>query len=158
MTSNIGSQWFAEMGDPRQAQELRRRIDETVRQQFRSELLNRIDETIIFHQLDRSHIKEIIDVLLVDLAKRLAERGISFHLTPEGKHWLATKGYEPAFGARPLKRAIQQKVQNPLAVELLKQENAEGSRVRVDFLDGDFTFDRLEPPSPSPSPSGRGPG
>jgi ATP-dependent Clp protease ATP-binding subunit ClpC len=127
MTSNIGTRQIgegktvgfakAEVGDD--YDEMKKKITDEVRKLFNPELINRIDETVIFHSLDLDHIKAIIDILLVDLANRLAEKGISFNLTTEGKHWLATKGFEPAYGARPLKRAIQKYLEDPLAEEIL---------------------------------------
>ena len=155
MTSNIGTR---QIGDQKQVgfakvdiaddyENMKKKITDELKKLFNPELLNRIDETVIFHALTLDHIKEIIDVLLVDLAKRLAERGISFHLTPEGKHWLATKGYEPAFGARPLKRAIQKYLEDPLSEEILRGQYAgdceleitvgdDGERLRFNFHRG----------------------
>ncbi len=99
-------------------------INEELKKMFNPELLNRIDESIIFHSLKLVDIKQIIDILLVDLANRLAERGISFNFTEKGKNWLAEKGFEPAYGARPLKRAIQKYLEDPLAEEILRGQYA----------------------------------
>ena len=85
---------------------------------------NRIDETIIFHPLSRDHIKQIIEILVVDVAKRLADKGISFILTPEAKEFLCDRGYDPQYGARPLKRAIQKYLDDPLAEEILRGQYA----------------------------------
>ena len=91
---------------------------------FNPELLNRIDESIIFHSLELSHIKQIVDILLLDVAKRLADRGISFNLNEDAKNFLAKKGFNPAYGARPLKRAIQKYLENPLSEEILRGQYA----------------------------------
>jgi ATP-dependent Clp protease ATP-binding subunit ClpC len=132
MTSNIGTR---QIGDNKTVgfdktevgkdyDEMQKRINEEVKKLFNPELLNRIDETIVFKSLDINHIKMIIDILLVDLANRLAEKGISFNLTTEGKEWLAIKGFEPQYGARPLKRAIQKYLEDPLAEEILRGQYA----------------------------------
>jgi ATP-dependent Clp protease ATP-binding subunit ClpC len=139
MTSNIGTR---EIGDQRVVGfdklevaadygNMKKKITEELKKLFNPELLNRIDETVIFHALSLDHIKEIIDILLVDLANRLAEKGISFKLTAEGKHWLATKGFEPSFGARPLKRAIQKYLEDPLSEEILRGQYAGDCELEV---------------------------
>ena len=128
MTSNIGTRQIGEgrsMGfDKIEVREdydlMKKKIAEEVKKLFNPELLNRIDQMTFFHSLTIDHIKEIIDILLVDLANRLAEKGISFKLTPEAKDWLAGKGFEPQFGARPLKRALQKYLEDPLAEEILR--------------------------------------
>jgi ATP-dependent Clp protease ATP-binding subunit ClpC len=132
LTSNIGTRQIGEgksVGfDKVQIAEdyetMKKKISDEVKKLFNPELINRIDETIIFHALTLDHIKQIIDILLVDLANRLAERGISFRLTDDAKNWLAKKGYEPSFGARPLKRAIQKYLEDPLAEEILRGQYA----------------------------------
>jgi ATP-dependent Clp protease ATP-binding subunit ClpC len=132
MTSNIGTR---QIGDHKSVgfdktelendyENMKKRISDEVRKLFNPELINRIDETVIFKSLNIEHIKAIIDILLVDLANRLAEKGISFKLTADGKDWLAKKGFEPAFGARPLKRAIQKYLEDPLAEEILRGQYA----------------------------------
>jgi len=128
MTSNIGTRQIGEgrsMGfDKIEIREdydlMKKKIGDEVKKLFNPELLNRIDHMTFFHSLTINHIKEIIDILLVDLANRLAEKGISFKLTPEAKDWLAGKGFEPQFGARPLKRALQRYLEDPLAEEILR--------------------------------------
>ncbi len=132
MTSNIGTRQIGEQKsvgfDKVEVQadyeSMKKKITDEVKKLFNPELLNRIDETVIFRALTLDHIKQIIDILLVDLANRLAEKGVSFNLTKEGKHWLAQKGFEPAFGARPLKRAIQKYLEDPLAEEILRGQYA----------------------------------
>jgi ATP-dependent Clp protease ATP-binding subunit ClpC len=132
LTSNIGTR---QIGDQKSVgfdkveagedyEDMSKKIRDEVKKLFNPELINRIDETIIFRSLNIEHIKMIIDILLVDLAIRLAEKGISFKLLPDGKNWLAQKGYEPSFGARPLKRAIQKYLEDPLAEEILRGQYA----------------------------------
>jgi ATP-dependent Clp protease ATP-binding subunit ClpB len=106
MTSNIGSQHIVVAGED-QREELLRRVDEALRAHFKPEFLNRIDETIVFHQLGREHFHRIVDIQLERVKKLLAERTISIEVTDEAKDLLAEKGYDPHFGARPLKRVIQ---------------------------------------------------
>ncbi len=103
---------------------MKKKITEELRKLFNPELLNRIDESIIFHPLDRGHIKQIIEILVVDIAKRLAEKGISFILTEGAKEFLVDKGYDPQYGARPLKRALQKYLEDPLAEEILRGQYA----------------------------------
>ena len=144
MTSNIGSQLIQEItreggseGDMREA------IDEILGTRFLPEFLNRIDETIVFHPLKREEIRKIVSLQVKHLEAQLAQHGIDLEITEAALDAIAEKGYDPTFGARPLKRVVQQSVQNPLAIELLKQELPEGSVVRVDS-DGDtFSFERL---------------
>ena len=103
---------------------MRKKIMDELKKMFNPELLNRIDETITFRKLERHHIKEIIDILVLDFAKQLAEKGISFKLTDDAKEFLTDKGYDPAFGARPLKRALQRYLEDPLAEEILRGQYA----------------------------------
>ncbi len=132
MTSNVGTRQLGEGktvgfdsdGIDRSYDVIKRKIREELKKLFNPELLNRIDETIIFHQLERHHIKEIIDILVVDIAKQLAEKGISFNLTDEAKEFLVEKGYDPAYGARPLKRSLQKYLEDPLAEEILRGQYA----------------------------------
>lgn len=132
MTSNVGTRQLGEgktvgfdsEGIDRSYDVIKRKIMEELKKLFNPELLNRIDETIIFHPLERSHIKEIIDILVVDIAKQLAEKGISFNLTDEAKEFLVEKGFDPAYGARPLKRSLQRYLEDPLAEEILRGQYA----------------------------------
>ncbi len=114
-------------------------IDE-VKKLFNPELFNRIDETIVFHKLTREHISLIIDVLVNDFAKQLAEKGISFHLTPEAKEFLTNKGFDPTYGARPLKRALQRFLEDPLAEEILRGQYAGDCDLVVGCGDDRLTF------------------
>jgi ATP-dependent Clp protease ATP-binding subunit ClpB len=131
MTSNIGSQHIVSLGEG-QREEMLARVDEALRAHFKPEFLNRIDETIVFHQLGREHFHRIVDIQLERVAKLLAERRISIEVTDAAKDLLAEKGYDPHYGARPLKRVIQRMLQDPLAVKILAGEFPEGSKVTVD--------------------------
>ena len=103
---------------------MKRKVNEELKKLFNPELLNRIDETVIFHPLSIDHIKEIVDILVAEVATRLAEKGISFKLTETARDFLARNGYEPMLGARPLKRALQKYLEDPLAEELLRGQYA----------------------------------
>jgi ATP-dependent Clp protease ATP-binding subunit ClpB len=131
MTSNLGSQLIMEMGEARRA-EMKQQIDELLHRQFRPEFLNRIDETIIFHALGREHLARIVDIQTELLMQRLAEQKYTIELTPAAKEFLIEVGYDPQFGARPLKRAIQRHVQDELAMRILAGGFAEGDRIVVD--------------------------
>jgi len=131
MTSNLGSQFIMEMGEGRR-EEMRQRVDELLHTQFRPEFLNRIDEIIIFHALGREHLARIVDIQAELLTKRLAEQKFTIELTPAAKEFLIEVGYDPQFGARPLKRAIQRHVQDALAMRILSGAFAEGDRIVVD--------------------------
>ena len=145
MTSNIGSQQIQEL-TAKKAEEWE--IEATVRDMlkgiFRPEFLNRIDETIVFHPLSREHLAKIVDVQLELLMRRLAARNIRLELTDAAKKLLAEEGYDPNYGARPLKRVIQQRLENSLASQILKGEFADGDTIKVD-VDANhqsFTFTR----------------
>jgi ATP-dependent Clp protease ATP-binding subunit ClpB len=141
MTSNVGTEFM----DGRQTQtddQRREMVMAALRQRFRPEFLNRIDEIVIFHGLTREHLKEIVDIQVRHLKRLLAERQLEIELTDAARDLLAEEGYDPAFGARPLKRLIQRKVQDPLALRLLQGEFEAGDRVRVDARDGNLVFER----------------
>jgi ATP-dependent Clp protease ATP-binding subunit ClpB len=118
------------------------RSEEALSQTFRPEFLNRIDEVVVFGQLTREQLAEIVELQLKRLQARLAERGISVELTPAAKEHLAQAGWDPTFGARPLKRALQRLVENPLALRLLEGDFAEGDTVLVDARDGELVFEK----------------
>ncbi|MCC6543062.1 MAG: ATP-dependent chaperone ClpB [Nitrospirae bacterium] len=139
MTSNIGSQIIQELGGRDEA-EMRRRITETMRSYFRPEFLNRVDDVIIFHSLDMEQIKQIVEIQITRLLKRLEEKQIQLTLTDAAKSCLAVEGYDPVFGARPLKRVIQRDLQNPLAMKILDGSIREGQSVTVDVKDGEIIF------------------
>jgi ATP-dependent Clp protease ATP-binding subunit ClpB len=143
MTSNIGSHFIAEHAASGTLSEgVRRQVTEALRQHFRPEFLNRIDEVMIFHPLSREHTKAIIDVQLRSLTKRLADRKIRVELTERAKDFLVEEGYDPIYGARPLKRTIQKRVLDPLAVAVLEGQFGEGDQVTVDAGPDGLTFTR----------------
>ena len=139
MTSNLGSQWIVDLG-PGQDAEIKRRVMEAMKAQFRPEFLNRVDEVIIFHQLTREHLMKIVDIQLASLKKRLADRHIDIEPTPAAKEFLVKEGYDPVYGARPLKRTIQRLVLDPLAVEVLRGGFRDGDTVVVDAKRGSISF------------------
>ncbi len=130
MTSNIGSQWILELGE-REWDEAEKRVMDTVRQTFKPEFLNRVDDVIMFRPLGRAELMKIVDLQLVGVAKLLAERELRLEVTQEAKELLVAEGYDPVYGARPLKRVIQRRIQNPLALEVLEGHYGEGDLVRV---------------------------
>ena len=143
MTSNIGSQVIQEIakeGGPEE--EMRDAVMETLQTRLLPEFLNRVDEIMIFHPLQKGQIRKIVELQVARLRKQLTDKGIELDVTETALDEIASEGYDPTNGARPLKRVIQQRIQNPLAVELLKREFEEGSRVKIDYLGGDFTFKR----------------
>jgi ATP-dependent Clp protease ATP-binding subunit ClpB len=166
MTSNIGSHFIAEQAEagrlkpastraadstgsrsgrlePALDEDIRRQVTEALRAHFRPEFLNRVDEIIIFHALSRDEMRSIIDIQLRSLTKRLEDRKIRIELTDRAKDQLIAEGYDPTYGARPLKRTIQRQVLDPLAMRVLQGEFGEGDTVRIDSADGELRF---EPP------------
>ena len=140
MTSNIGSEWIMEYQN-RDRELLMRKINEALRHHFRPEFLNRVDEIIIFNALGKEQIMQIIDIQINNLNTRLAEKGISVELTTECREFLSQVGFDPQFGARPLKRAIQRYIENPLAQEIIAGNIKEGDKVVVDYKDGNIKFE-----------------
>jgi ATP-dependent Clp protease ATP-binding subunit ClpB len=147
MTSNIGSHFIAEVAASTSgelSEGVRRQVLDALRQHFRPEFLNRIDEIIVFHPLSREHMKQIIDIQLRGLMKRLADRKIKVELSDRAKEFLVQEGYDPTYGARPLKRTIQKRVLDPLAVRVLEGDFSEGDRVMVDAGPDGLTFAKNE--------------
>ena len=143
MTSNIGSQVIQEIAkEGGSEQEMRDAVMETLQTRFLPEFLNRVDEIMIFHPLGPDQIRKIVEIQIARLREQLAAKGIALEVTNAAESAIAVDGYDPNYGARPLKRVIQQRIQNPLAVEMLRQEFGEGSRVKIDYADGEFTFER----------------
>jgi ATP-dependent Clp protease ATP-binding subunit ClpB len=132
MTSNLGSAFLADRHDRDIDEGARRQVMDALRAHFRPEFINRIDEIIIFHSLDRAQMKTIIDIQVRQLLKRLEERKIFVTLTDGAREWLVREGYDPAYGARPLKRAIQRHILDPLAIRVLDGEFGEGDHIQVD--------------------------
>ncbi len=141
MTSNVGAHEIQRQGsigfrtveDEKQTHEdMKKKIMDELRRTFRPEFLNRIDEVIVFHALNKEHIRRIVDIMLTNLTKELAERGVNVEFTEAAKELLVEEGYDPQFGARPLRRAIQRLVENPLSEEMLKGRFDEGDTILVD--------------------------
>jgi ATP-dependent Clp protease ATP-binding subunit ClpB len=144
MTSNIGSQAIQEITkEGGSEQEVRDAVKESLQARFLPEFLNRIDETIVFHPLDKKHIHKIVKIQVDRLVDQAAKAGITLECTDGSIDEIARLGYDPVYGARPLKRVIQQQLQNELARELLGGQFPEGSRVRIDFVQDEFTFERV---------------
>jgi ATP-dependent Clp protease ATP-binding subunit ClpB len=141
MTSNIGSDRIQALADACDA-EIELQIKKMLRQEFRPEFLNRIDETIIFHRLERGHMRRIAELQLAYLRNRLADRNLKLDVTAAALDQIASEGYDPLFGARPLKRLIQQHIENPLARRLLAGEFTEGDTIRIDAIADQFTFEK----------------
>jgi ATP-dependent Clp protease ATP-binding subunit ClpB len=130
MTSNLGSEWIAEAQDMKE-EEVKAKIEETLRRHFRPEFFNRIDDVIVFHRLSREEIEKIVEIQLQALARSVADRGIRLTWTEKAKRLLAGQGYDPAYGARPLKRLIQKQVADALASKILKNELVAGGSARL---------------------------
>lgn len=151
MTSNIGSQWIQDLG-AKEHEEMRRRVLEALRSHFKPEFLNRVDDVVIFHALSIENIKEIVEIQLKNLRKRLGERKMDLVLSGRAKELLAKEGFDPVYGARPLKRAIQRLIQDPLALKVLQGEFSQGDDIEVDVGPGqEMTFSKRSASSPGPS-------
>ncbi|MBE3552660.1 MAG: ATP-dependent Clp protease ATP-binding subunit, partial [Kyrpidia tusciae] len=156
MTSNVGAQsirrggplGFAARSEEEDAyKDMKNKVMEELKRQFRPEFLNRIDEVIVFHALTQQDIMRIVDLMVDDLRKRLRDHDIDFELTDDAKAFLAKEGFDPTYGARPLKRAIQRHIEDRLSEALLNGTIVKGDRVRIDFQDGALTVRKLEPSS-----------
>ena len=146
MTSNLGSTHILEHADDNW-ELVEAEVTSALREHFRPEFLNRVDDIIIFHPLGEEHIDRIIDLQLARLRKLLADRKLTLELTDDARRTIATEGYDPAFGARPLKRAIQRLLQNPLALAVLEGRFVEGDRVLVSAgRNGQLTFEKAGEP------------
>jgi len=151
MTSNIGSQYILEMGTQNWEQ-VETKVLELLRQTFRPEFLNRVDDVIIFRPLSSDDIGKIVDLQIARFAQLMADRKLALEVTPAAKQLIVAEGYDPVYGARPLKRAIQRLLQNPLALAVLEGQYVEGDKVRVDRAkDGThLTFERIRAGAPEP--------
>ncbi len=151
LTSNLGAQALSQLPDGGDAADAKRDVMDAVRAHFRPEFLNRLDETIIFDRLTRGDMDAIVEIQLGRLAKRLAGRKITLELDEAAKTWLADEGYDPVFGARPLKRVIQNALQNPLAEMLLAGDVMDGAMVPVSAgNEGLMIGDRVAPSNRKP--------
>ncbi len=142
MTSNLGGQWILESVG-RDWFEVERQVLETLRQSFKPEFLNRVDDVVVFRPLTRDHLLRIVDLQLARVGQLAADRGITLEVAPEAKARLVDEGFDPIYGARPLKRVIQRRLQNPLALAMLEGQYGEGDTVRVEPEGDGFTFTRV---------------
>jgi ATP-dependent Clp protease ATP-binding subunit ClpB len=140
MTSNLGSEYLANQPEGQDTDAVRDQVMAVVRANFRPEFLNRIDEIILFHRLKRSEMTKIVDIQMARLARLLEDRKIAIVLEPSAREWLAEKGYDPAYGARPLKRVIQKSVQDPLAELILSGQIKDGEKVAISAGKQGLTF------------------
>ena len=136
LTSNLGSQFIASLGEGEDVEKVEPQVMEVVRGHFRPEFLNRLDEIILFHRLGQDHMGPIVDLQVARVAKLLADRKVTLDLTDAARAWLGRVGYDPVYGARPLKRAVQKYLQDPLADKILRGEVPDGSTIHVDEGDG----------------------
>jgi len=138
LTSNIGSRHFAEGRDDTDT--IRQQVMEDLRSHFRPEFLNRVDEIIVFHNLGREQLKRIVDIQLARVQQRLADQRITLTVTDAARELLSHEGYDPVYGARPLKRVIQKRILDALSREILSGNIAEGDNVRADVVNGNIVF------------------
>jgi ATP-dependent Clp protease ATP-binding subunit ClpC len=153
MTSNAGAELikresqigFAARKDEEKTQkqsydDMKKKVMTEIQKAFRPEFLNRLDEIIVFHELTEEQLRSIVDLMITDLESRLAERQLGIELTEKAKSWLAKEGYDPVYGARPLRRVIERYVENPLSSQVLRGELQEGDIVKVDLGKNGLTF------------------
>ena len=136
LTSNLGSQYLVDLKEGETVEKVEPQVMDVVRSHFRPEFLNRLDEIILFHRLGAEHMGGIVDIQVARVQKLLADRKVTLDLTDSAKAWLGRVGYDPVYGARPLKRAVQKYLQDPLADMILKGEVPDRSTVKVDEGDG----------------------
>ena len=144
MTSNLGSQIIQEYAGEKNYAKMKSAVMEVVQQSFRPEFINRIDDIVVFHPLGTRQIRAIVDIQLLYLRKRLAERNMDLTLDDAARDLLGEAGFDPVYGARPLKRAIQQQIENPLAQKILQGEFVPGDRIRIAAHEGQLTFSRMD--------------
>jgi ATP-dependent Clp protease ATP-binding subunit ClpB len=144
LTSNLGSQYLTGLGEAQKVEDVEPQVMEVVRGHFRPELLNRLDEIILFHRLAAEHMGPIVDIQVARVGKLLADRKIRLELSDAARAWLGGVGYDPVYGARPLKRAVQKYLQDPLADAILRGDIADGTTLRVDEGDGALQLDAGE--------------
>ena len=140
LTSNLGSEYLAAQPDGEPVDAVREKVMAVVRGAFRPEFLNRLDEVLLFTRLGRENMKGIVDIQLARLRKMLDDRQIVFEIDDDGLAWLANAGYDPVYGARPLKRVIQRSLQNPLANRILEGKIHDGDRIKVSVVDGQLAI------------------
>ena len=150
LTSNLGSQHIlAHQGREAEFNAMRAEVLNEVHQHFRPEFLNRLDDIVVFHSLQKSQLTRIVDIQLARLDKRLAERGIQVELTPAAKAFLAERGYDPLYGARPLKRTVQRELENPLGKAIVKGQITDNARVKVDASGDKLSFALVKSAEPA---------
>src|SRR5699024_7081803 len=152
MTSNVGATsirkqnvlGFASPGDEgkEEYERMKETISEELKRTFRPEFLNRIDETIIFHSLQEEHVKEIVDVMIEDLSKRLKKLGININISEDTKEYISKKGFDPVYGARPLERTIRKMVEDQLAEEILKGNVSKEDDIFIGYKDKELVFSK----------------
>jgi ATP-dependent Clp protease ATP-binding subunit ClpB len=149
MTSNLGSQILLEAGEHGR-EEAERRVLELMRQTFKPEFLNRLDDIIVFRPLSREDLRGVVDLQLAGVGRLLADRGLRLEVSEEAKAVLVEEGYDPVYGARPLKRVIQRRLQNPLSLAVLEGNYGEGDLIRVDAgPQGELTFTKVSAAEPA---------
>jgi ATP-dependent Clp protease ATP-binding subunit ClpC len=162
MTSNIGTKYapkgggslgFRTPGDADEHEKMEGDIRDALKKTFRPEFLNRIDEVIIFHRLSKEDMKQIVDLQVRDICERMLEQGVEVHLSEEAREWLAEKGYDPAFGARPLRRTLQRLVESPLSKKLIRSEFKPGDKLRIEVDKDKLIFRKLDDKQPVPVPA-----
>jgi ATP-dependent Clp protease ATP-binding subunit ClpB len=142
MTSNLGSQLIQEMSGEENYAAMKEALLEVVGTHFRPEFINRVDDVVVFHPLSRADIRKIVDIQLEYLRDRLADRDMRIHLSDDARDKLSDAGFDPVYGARPLKRAIQQQIENPLAQEILAGKFGPGDLIEVGVKDDVLTFEQ----------------
>jgi ATP-dependent Clp protease ATP-binding subunit ClpB len=149
MTSNIGSALLVEAAEagPDAFEGGAEQVHASLRDHFRPEFLNRVDDVIVFRPLDQAQLRQIVGLLVASVGRRLAEAGIMLQVTDAARDLLAREGYDPIYGARPLRRAMQRELENPLARRMLAGEFRPGDTIRVDAAQGELIFTRAEVPA-----------
>jgi ATP-dependent Clp protease ATP-binding subunit ClpC len=152
MTSNAGVELIKHEGQigfapskseaqvKRSYEDMKKKVMTEIQKSFRPEFLNRLDDIIVFHELSEEQLRSIVDLMVVELQERLKEHNLSIELTDKAKSWLAREGYDPIYGARPLRRVIERHVENPLSSKLLRGELEEGETIKVDLGKDGLTF------------------
>ncbi len=158
MTSNLGTAdlrkaqiGFSKGGDDVSYEKMKLKVNDALKNHFRPEFLNRIDEVIVFHELSRTEVTQMVDLMTRRLTEQLKAQGIGLELTPEAKEHLAEKGYDPTLGARPLRRSIQRLIEDPLSEKLLWKEFSPGQTIVVDLVDGELSFRAVDPIAEPPA-------
>ena len=156
MTSNIGSEHILDVkGEDRDYDTIQNQVNQALRGHFRPEFLNRIDDLIIFHGLKKSELKEIVGIQLKGIQRLLKDQKITIELSPAAENRIVDIGYDPAFGARPLKRAIRRELQNPIATKILENAFVPGDTIIVDYVKSKFIFDKETAPEPLELPAAK---